>query len=179
MCFAILYPNGKGGLMKPNHKNYLLDFTIPEGITGKLGPTGPQGPIGPTGPATLEDVIFVQYNNSFTNGLLTIFNATIFPNHSSLFGTNGNQISIKQPGNYEFTLCGKLNGNAVVNIQSVNTQGRLTNLTTITAQKASMLFSKTGILEITEPQKMHLLFSINTTGANAEPLKFMIKKLPF
>ncbi len=97
-------------LMKQSADKYILNFVI------SIGPTGSQGNQGPTGPATLEDAIFVQYHNSFTQGLLIPFSNIVVPSSSSLSSIKNNEVVINEPGNYEYTLCGNLSGNTIISI---------------------------------------------------------------
>ncbi len=162
--------------MKNNNNKFSLNFLVPVGPTGPTGPTGKQGPVGA---ANLEELVFIQYNNSFNPGLLTIFSNYILPDNSTIFSINKNEVTINEPGNYEYTLCGKLNGNVTISIQSVDSNGTLVNLESINSITKSMLFSKTKILQVKSKQSIHILFFSNENNANVEPLKLLIKKLPF
>lgn len=155
--------------------DYTLNLAIPIGPTGPKGPQGKQGPHGPT---TLEDLIFIQFNNSFTQGLLTVFNSKKLPSNSSLYQIKNNEILINEPGNYELTLCGKINGKTTINIQTINTQSTLTNIASISSKINSLLFSKTLILEIDAKQRIRILFLQDDINANVDPLKLLIKRLP-
>ncbi len=162
-----------------DHSEYILDFVIPAGKRGTTGANGLPGKQGPTGPTSQEDLIYNQYNNSFTTGLLNIFKTIILPDDSLCFSVNNNEITINKPGNYEYTLCGKINGSANLNIQVIDENSKLDNIASISSVKEATLFSKSGILKITSKQKIRLYFFANATNANVEPLKFIIKRLPF
>ena len=162
--------------MKQNDNEYALNFVVPVGATGPTGAKGNQGSIGPT---TKEDVVYLLYNNSFTQGLLTVFNNTVLPDDSGIFSVGKNEVIINEPGNYEYTLCGKINGKSIVSIQAIDSDGALANLETIHSLIKSMLFSKTKILQAKSKQRIQIRFWPNETDANAEPLKLLIKRLPF
>lgn len=161
------------------NQEYVIDFVIPHGKEGPTGPTGPQGKQGPTGPTTLESVIFTQYYNSNSSGLLTIFKAILLPDNNTIYSTSNNEITINEPGNYEYTLCGKINGKASIQLQATDESGTSRNLISIDSQIERMLFSKTKILQTNSKQRIRILFYANDSSANAEPLKFLIKRLPF
>lgn len=73
--------------MKPFNNSYELDFVIPE---------GPPGPVGPTNFS--EPQIFTNYNASDTSGILSIRNSLILPNNSNIFRTSADYIFIDERG---------------------------------------------------------------------------------
>lgn len=89
--------------MDSNDTNYLINFTIPQGITGPTGPTGPQGIAGPSAGLNAYGG---KYSNTTQNINLAIGTqsqiglAISMPNFNVTY-TPTNSITITQNGIYE------------------------------------------------------------------------------
>ena len=108
-----------------NGLEHTLEFTIPKGDKGdvgpqgEVGPTGPKGDIGPTGPAgtfvtsptSYDAVLFVSYAQAHYSKIMTFQEQLSIPESNTYFNFSDNtNITLTQPGIYEITLCGQISG---------------------------------------------------------------------
>ena len=108
-----------------NGLEHTLEFTIPKGNKGdvgpqgEVGPTGPKGDIGPTGPAgtfvasptSYDAVLFVSYAQAHYSKIMTFQEQLSIPENNTYFNLSDNtNITLIQPGIYEITLCGQISG---------------------------------------------------------------------
>ena len=108
-----------------NGLEHTLEFTIPKGNKGDIGPqgdigpTGPKGDIGPTGPAgtfvtsptSYDAVLFVSYAQAHYSKIMTFQEQLSIPKSNTYFNLSDNtNITLTQPGIYEITLCGQISG---------------------------------------------------------------------
>lgn len=108
-----------------NGLEHTLEFTIPKGDKGdigpqgKIGPTGPKGDIGPTGPTgtfvasptSYDAVLFVSYAQAHYSKIMTFQEQLSIPENNTYFNLSDNtNITLIQPGIYEITLCGQISG---------------------------------------------------------------------
>lgn len=108
-----------------NGLEHTLEFTIPKGDKGdigpqgEVGPTGPKGDIGPTGPAgtfvtsptSYDAVLFVSYAQANYSKIMTFQEQLCIPESNTYFNFSDNtNITLTQPGIYEITLCGQISG---------------------------------------------------------------------
>lgn len=108
---------------------HILDFIIPkgdigkigpigpQGIQGEIGPTGPQGIQGPTGPAqeatptSYNAVLFVSYAQAHYSRIMQFQDIIEIPTNNNIFTqVNDTEFSINTPGYYEITVCGQISG---------------------------------------------------------------------
>ena len=104
---------------------HTLEFTIPKGDKGdigpqgEIGPTGPKGDIGPTGPAgtpaisptSYDAVLFVSFAQAHYSKVMTFQEYLSIPDNNDYFNlTDNTNIVLVEPGIYEITLCGQISG---------------------------------------------------------------------
>lgn len=162
--------------MEKEKKSYSFNFVIPQ---GEFGPTGPQGALGPTGPVFAEDAIYLKFYNATKTGLLTIFSDIVLPIDSSCYHINSDEIIIQEPGNYEYTFCGKLHENSSVYLQAIDENDNSIGLFTLNSSIKVMPFSKTKVFQVNAKLRLHILFFTNDANGNIDAISLLIKKLPF
>lgn len=163
--------------MKSFNSSYELDFVIPE---------GPPGPVGPTNFS--EPQIFTNYNASDTSGILSIRNSLILPNNSNIFRTSADYIFIDERGFYEFTVSGYLkestnyNNASLILKTTMQNEAATNNLITIRLNngKSESYFSCKRIGKYGSVQKVSLILNkTNDSDAQISEINLSIKKMPW
>lgn len=162
--------------MKPFNSSYELDFVIPKGLPGPIGPTN-----------FSEPQIFTNYNASDNSGMLSIRNSLILP-HSNVFREDANYIYIDEMGFYEFTVSGYLTestnyNNTSLILKTAMQNGSATNnliIIRLNNSKSESYFSCKKIGKYGSLQKVSLLLD-KTNGSDAQinEINLSIKKMPW
>lgn len=163
--------------MEPLHNSYILDFVIPDGPTGPIGPSN-----------YLEPQIYTNYNASSTSGMLSIRNSFILPNNSNVFRKADDYIYIDEMGYYEFTVSGYLsestnsNNTSLILKTTMQNEAATNNLITIRLNnsKSESYFSYTRIGKYGSLQKVSLILNkTNDSDAHINEINLIIKKMPW
>jgi len=158
------------------NSEYILDFVLPIGETG---------PTGPTGPAGISAIMYTDFANTSTAGILQTSSPKKLPNNTNIFLINNNRITLNESGCYELAISGRLretlsSTNAVLAIQ-IEVNGTQSDFLEITLQNVGEIyFVQQKMLSITTPQNVSVIFrKTSSSDASLENVFFDIKKFPY
>jgi len=103
-------PRGEMGESGPIGPQGKQGIAGPPGVEGKIGPTGPQGPQGTLGPTSYNAVCFSSFKDTTNAGTMTVTTTRIIPGNSDIISISGNQIKVSKTSVFEVTLCGRISG---------------------------------------------------------------------
>lgn len=164
--------------------DYKLDFVLPMGVQGA---TGAIGPTGPTGPNSIQDLLYVAFENTTVNTQVKIRNYYIFPSNSNVFSVQNGQIFLDKPGYYEYIFSGKLNGittgsrgpNVTVTLRKPDSSSGFDTISLSTGTE-EMAFARTKLINIQSSMEIRFVLSTNgAQNAELEMAKLIIRYLPF
>lgn len=167
--------------------NYVLDFVIPAGEKGNMGPTGPkgdtgpQGNIGPTGPTMIKAILSLDYTNTSTSGNVPIAstNRVLIPNNESVFSFNTNEITLNEDGFYEFSIFGKLKETTTPKTVELILKIENTDFAsfTLTSDENELYFSSIRFKQCNRGNRILIEFNkASNSNASCEQVYLIIKK---
>lgn len=154
---------------------YTLNFVIP------------QGPTGPKGSSLPGSICCINFSSADTSKVMSIENSQIYPSNSPNYQVNSNSIIILTPGNYEMSICGKIDQSTNVGItveleqEENGTYTRIPGMYGTWKDGTQMVhFSQTTVCTFTKATTLRVRITTTANGnINITFVNLIIKKIDF